>query len=143
MARKTVRVDIPINRPDDLIKLAEDLKQQHDKPEAHSPLDPAEATAMSARATLAKQKRSAAADHQAQAQRLHEEASTLLGTAPGQTSQTPDTLHHDLTGFRDALLVEHRGTEEALSAYGFNVVVGTAASPTRPASGQGGATAQA
>jgi hypothetical protein len=133
MARKTVRVDIPINRLDDLIKLAEDLQQQHDKPEAHSPLDPAEVTAMSVRAAQAKQKRSEAAGHEAQAQRLHEEASTLIGSAPGQTSETLNTLYHDLTGFRDALLVAHRGTEEALSAYGFNVVVGTAASPTRPA----------
>ena len=43
------------------------------------------------------------------------------------------SLHNDITGFRDALLVEHRGNEEALSEYGCEVSVGTAASPKRAA----------
>ena len=131
MARKTVRVDVPINSPDAMIKLAEDIKKQHDKPTANSPLKAERVEAMGERSASAKTKRAKADELEAEAGQLRNEADTLIGTAPGQTSETLNTLHNDITGFRDALLVENRGNEEALSQYGFNVVVGTAAARTR------------
>ena len=54
MARKTVRVDVPINSPDAMIKLAEDIKKQHDKPAANSPLKAERVHVMNERSTSAK-----------------------------------------------------------------------------------------
>ena len=133
MARKTVRVDVPVNSPDSLIKLAEDIIKQHAKPAANSPLKAAKVEAMGARALDAKTKREKADELEAEAGQLRDQADTLIGTAPGQTSETLSTLRNDITGFRDALLVENRGNEETLGQFGFNVVIGTAAAPTRTA----------
>ena len=131
MARKTVRVDVPINSPDAMLKLAGDIEKQHGDPEASSPLKPAKVAEMAARAVEAAKKRARADALDADAKTLRNAADVLIGTAPGQTAETPNTLYNDITGFRDALLVEHRGNEEALSGYGFDVVVGTAAGPKR------------
>ena len=87
MARKTIRVDVPINSPDAMIKLAEDIKKQHAKPEANSPLKPEKVEAMSVRTADAKSKRAKADDLEADAGRLCDEADTLIGTAPGQTQR--------------------------------------------------------
>lgn len=88
MARKTVRVDVPINSPDALIKLAEDIIIQHAKPDAGSPLKPQKVEAMGVRATEAKTKRAKADALEAEASRLRNEADTLIGTAPAPTRST-------------------------------------------------------
>jgi hypothetical protein len=54
-----------------------------------------------------------------------------LGIGEGQTATTPDTALNVITYARKQLLVAHEGNEEKLGEYGFEVVIGTAKSPTR------------
>lgn len=58
-------------------------------------------------------------------QSLHYSALSLLGIAPNQNLQTPDTLYPMVAKARDILLVKNQTNPEALSIWGFNVVVGT------------------
>jgi len=76
-------------------------------------------------------KRAQAAKLEAQAQALNAEVSNLIGTAPGQSSKTPNTLYFELCKARDLLLVVHRGQENNLETWGFKVVTGTAAAPRK------------
>ncbi|MES2571641.1 MAG: hypothetical protein V4710_16500 [Verrucomicrobiota bacterium] len=131
MARKTVRVEIPVGSPNAMIRMATELKKRHDKVGPASPLKAGDVQAMGERAEQAQAKRMQAEELEAQAGRLRGESDTLIGIAPGQSVETRGTLLHDLTGFRDLLLVENRGNEQALSEYGFEVVIGTASSPNR------------
>jgi len=64
------------------------------------------------------------------AQKARQVRDQALGTADGQTAYTKDTALNLITYARDLLLVEDEGQEEALTAYGFNVVVGSAKNPT-------------
>ena len=131
MARETVRVDVPVNSRDPWLKLAGNIKRQHENPKASSALKPARVAAMAARADDAAKERTRADELDAEAKKLRDAADVLIGTAPGQTAGKANTRCNDITGFRDALLVEHGGNEEALTGYGFEVAIGTAAGPKR------------
>ncbi len=136
MARKTIRIELPIGKPDAMVKLAKDIKKQHDQRTADgSPdeLKDVEVQEMGARAVVAEEKRGQAVLLDAQAAKLRQEAETLIGTAPGQAATTKGTLLYDITGFRDDLLSEFRDEEAALGEYGYSVVIGTAAAPQRKA----------
>lgn len=131
MARKTVRVDLPTGKPDDMIKLAQDIHGKHVAAGADSPLETAKMDKLNVALTPANAKHQSAKDLDAQAQTLRQDRDTLLGIADGQTAETPDTILNLLTYSRDALLLKYRGSEETLSQYGFKVVVGSAKSPTK------------
>ncbi|MBI3876541.1 MAG: hypothetical protein HY300_11435 [Verrucomicrobia bacterium] len=131
MARKTVKVDLPSNSPDDFIKLAKNLHDKHVADGDASPLDVDKMTLLGAATTPADSKNKTAKQLDAQAQTLRQERDGLLGTADGQTAETPGTMLNLLTYARDELLVKYRGTEEKLSEYGFNVLVGSAKGPTK------------
>lgn len=125
MARKTIRIDIPSSQPDFLIDLADGFSEAGQK--TGDPLKTeVDWKNFDARRTKARALRADAAKLSAQAEAQRAEAAVLLGVAPGQSTETEGTILHDLTGGRDLLLVKNRGNEEALSAYGFNVVLGTA-----------------
>ncbi len=67
MARKTIRIELPTSKPDAMIKLARDIKKQHDKRAADGApdkLDAAKVTAMATRATDADAKRAEASCRQ-------------------------------------------------------------------------------
>jgi hypothetical protein len=68
------------------------------------------------------------------AQKARQVRDQALGVADGQTAYTKDTALNLVTYARDELLVENEGQEEALTAYGFNGVVGSAknATPAAP-----------
>lgn len=129
MARKTIRIDLPTSKPDEMILLAEAIDTQHTKLAAASPLNDAKVKAMAARARSAREKRAQADVLDAQAQALRADAATLIGLGAGQTADTKDTLVYDVTGFRDILLTEFRGSEDELQPFGFAVVIGTARIP--------------
>ncbi|MES2570797.1 MAG: hypothetical protein V4710_12195 [Verrucomicrobiota bacterium] len=133
MARKTVRVEIPSNSPDSMITMARAIKKEHDQAGPRSRLKPERVQAMHERAEQARLKRDQAEALEAEASRLRDESDALIGLAPGQTRETAGTLLHDLTRFRDLLLLTYRGAEQTLGEYGFHVVIGTAALPTRSA----------
>jgi hypothetical protein len=129
MARKTIRIEIPTGSPDDLIKLAEDIKEHHVSLGSGAELDNSKANSPADRAVIAKAKRKKADELNSQAESLREEAATILGIAPGQTAETKDTVLYEITGLRDELLIKHRGNEQVLGEYGFNITIGTAKTP--------------
>ena len=131
MARRTIRVEIPTGKPDDLIALAKNVRTKHVADGADSPLDTDMMTTLNTKTTSAETKNASAKQHDAQAQALRQDRDTSLGLADGQTADSPDTVLNLLTYTRDALLLKFRGNEEKLSEYGFNVVVGSAKSPTK------------
>ena len=129
MARKTIKIEIPTGSPDDMITLAEGIKTRHDGLGSAATLDNDDVTAMADKAAQAKAKRKQAAELSAQAETLNLQAATLLGVAPGQSSETKDTVLFHIDGIRDELLLEHRGTEQTLGEYGFDISIGTAKTP--------------
>jgi hypothetical protein len=131
MARKTIRVTIPSGSPDNLIKLGTAIGVKNEDPKTLKKLQNIDPAALASQVAAAKAKRSEAADLEAQAQVLNEAANVILGTAPGQTNQTPGTVLYYITGARDELLSANRGNENALEPWGFSVVIGTASSPKR------------
>ena len=131
MAKKNVRVEIPIHKPDEFVKLAKNALAAHDADPANSDLSPEEAEELRTLYTQIDDIRSRSAALHAQAEALSQEAQTLMGNAKGQTVNTHGTLYFLITGIRDKLLVKFRGLEEALSKYGFNVVIGTSKKATK------------
>lgn len=129
MARRTIRIPIPAGKPDDLIKLAESIGTKHTELAANSPLDDAVADFLAASADTARKNRAEAARLTAQADALNQSAATLIGVGPGQGAETPETILFHITGIRDQLLTKHRGAEEALGDYGYQVIIGTAKTP--------------
>jgi hypothetical protein len=129
MARKTVRVDIPTGSPDDLIALTQSIVAKHIEDGAASPLDQKKMAALSATLTVAVPQNQAAKDADAVAQTARQVRDGALGIADGQTAYTVGTTLNLVTYARDQLLVTHEGEEEALTGYGFNVVVGSAKNP--------------
>jgi hypothetical protein len=122
--RKTVRMAIPYRNAEKLIALAKDILEHHAELGAGSPLtgmvNIAElATLTSESDTLLKEW----AHDFAASQSLNNVALVIIGYAPGQTSYTEGTLYYHLCMVRDCLLTAHKGTEETLSEYGFNVVI--------------------
>lgn len=131
MSRKTVRVDLPTGSPDDLIALGNAIVAKHNKDGAASPLDPAKVTKLAAALGIAGPENQAAKDADATAQKARQTRDVALGLADGQNATTRDTALNLITYARDQLLVSNEGTEQALEAYGFTVVVGSAKTPTR------------
>jgi len=125
MAKKTVRVKIPINRPEQLIKLAKQVleKLQQSLPkELEGRVDVQVFKEMLEKAINF---RKSSRQHRARAEADMQVAKQALGTAEAQTVNTNDTIYFFLTFIRDILLVIHRGNEEALGRYGYDVVVGS------------------
>ena len=130
MARKTVRVDVPTSSPESLISLGQAILKKHTADGDASPLDKDKMTKLAADLAIAVPQNQAAKDADAVAQKARQTRDGALGIADGQTAYTKDTALNLITYARDLLLVNNEGEEEALQAYGFNVVVGSAKSPT-------------
>ena len=131
MARKTVRIDVPTNSPDDLIVLGKKVLLKHTASGAVSPLDTAKMAKLQTAVTSADGNNNTAKDLDGEAQRLRQLRDTSLGVSIGQTVETRDTVLNLVTYARNQLLIANDGNEEALSGYGFNVVVGTAKNPAK------------
>jgi hypothetical protein len=58
-----------------------------------------------------------------------QQARNIYGTGKGQSINTPNTLFNTLDVIKKTLLLAFNGNEEALNAFGFDVVVGQAKSP--------------
>ena len=134
MARKTVRINVPLGNPDDLVALAESIHTKHAELKDKSPLKgltELDLDVFGENATEAGEQRSAANDHERKAQEANGRASSLIGNGPGQTQNTKGTLLFGITQIRDFLAAVNKGNEEALSGWGFDVVVGQAKSRAR------------
>lgn len=130
MARKTVRVDIPDGKPDDLLALGQSIFDKHTKDGEASPLDKDKMIGLGAALGIATPQHKAARDADAVAQKARQVRDVAMGTADGQNAQTPNTVLNLTTYARDELLLTNAGVEEGLTAYGFKVVIGSAKSPS-------------
>jgi hypothetical protein len=129
MPKKTVRAKIPVGHPEKLSDLVKDVWKRHENLGASSPFHGSTIINMTRYEQLkneAIEKRERALELYAEAQALMEESRKAFGTDIGQTINTPNTLYFMLNNIKHMLLVEHKGNEEALSPWGFNVVIGSA-----------------
>lgn len=135
MARTTIRVELPTGKPDDFVKLLEDVLAEHDRREAEtagsSPIPAKYITPLRALLAAAKPDREKAKLLARQSQELFEKSAKALGLAEGQTSRTDGTGLNLVGLIRDGLLTEYSGNENALEPFGFKVIIGTAASPKK------------
>lgn len=129
--RKTIRVDIPISSPEKTNKLAKGIlamaKEMGDK----CPIKKEVIELLGDLTEIQETNREEAARLHAKAQATTLVADTALGVASGQNINTPKTMYNTISIIKDTLLLEYRGREETLSGFGFNVVIGTAKSPTK------------
>ena len=138
MARKTIRVEIPVKKPNEFSKLLKKISEQHTTLGNASPLAnnlKVDMNDFENKRNNADQKRSDAEKLRAQSEQAMKEAQTIYGTAKGQTINTPGTLYNMVGIIRDILLVTYKDNEEELSKWGFNVVIGQARSPKRKPKG--------
>lgn len=123
---KTVSVDIPHTNSQKMEKLAANILARHAILAAGpgSPLTGQVDTALlSSQLATAKTKRTSSQLHHANAQALMQQADTALGIEQGQNIKTKGTVYYLIARVRDRLLFVHKGSEEELSTYGFNVVI--------------------
>ena len=123
MAKKIVKIDLPIEEPEEFVTLSLAFLQKHLADGATSPLNPLNMTAFQTKAEGARDLRKEAKEEHALGEEQNNQAQVLMGTAEGQTSSTPDTLYYTTTRIRDTLLAIHKVTPEHLNLWGFNVVV--------------------
>lgn len=135
MARTTIRVDLPSGSPDEMAVLIDAICKESDRLNAvqanSSPIPAALITSLKTVSASAKTDRASAKDHERQAQALYEKASTALGLAKGQSIRTEGTGLNLVAKVRTLLLGLNMGKENALEPFGFTVVVGSAAAPTK------------
>jgi len=131
MARKTVRINVPLGNPDDLVSLAESIHAKHTELKDKSPLKGLTDLDMDdfgENVTEADEQRTNAKDFERKAQEANGKASGIIGVGPGNTRNTKGTLLFGITQIRDFLAAVNKGNEEALNGWGFEVVVGQAKS---------------
>jgi hypothetical protein len=131
MARRTIRVEIPFCKPEELTKLGQDILVMTHETGGHNPLDPAKVAKLQAAVDLALNSNSQAKSLDAQAQVARQKRDTTLGIAKGQNASSPDTVLNLVSYVRDQLLLANENSEEVLGQYGFNIVISTAKSPSR------------
>lgn len=134
MSRKTIRVEIPISRTDEFSKLLKAIVAQHQSLGNNSPLKNIpnlDMNVFDGNRTDADAKRTKSEKLKAESEDLMLQANTVYGKAEGQDIQSPGTLYNLVAIIRDILLLVYKGNEEALSQWGFKVVLGQAKSPVR------------
>lgn len=134
MARKNVKVKIPISKPDVFLAQGEVLDKKNIELGEGSPLKPFNMVEYHDKLLEAIDYRAQAKALRAQSESLMQRANTIIGVADGQTSEIEGTLYYFMTMFRDQLLITYRGNEEELEVWGFDVVVSSNVShpPTEP-----------
>lgn len=124
-------MDIPRYSPDKLIALNELIIERHEELGDDSPLKQLDMDWVKNNTQQAKELRSQAQMKHAKAEALNERARALLGIDKGQDSNTSGTIYYEDTRIRNLLLLVHKGIEEQLSTYGFNVVISLSKMPKR------------
>lgn len=135
MAKPTVRVKIHRNHPAKFIGLMKEIIEKHEELGASSPLNSSGLIDMAdfkAKVLQAEAFRNESIQHRAAAEARMSQARQILGTGNGQTSYHEGTLYFMLEVIKKFLLIKHSGSEEELSEYGFEVVLGTAKGIGRP-----------
>jgi len=123
MPRKNVRVFIPKNSPDKLIELNKRIIERHEQLGEDSPLKELDMDTVKNKTFRAVEIRDEAARLHGQAEALNEEARQLLGMDIDQNSYTEGTVYNLDILIRNRLLLVYMNREEAMSTFGFNVVI--------------------
>lgn len=124
MGRKTIRVNLPVDEPDETNTLCDRILEKHTALGASSPLTGLfDMTDFGTKLTFCKDNRKLAAKKDGESQKKFNEAAKLCGIAEGQNKQTEGTLYVFVLAIRDYLLIKFRDTPESLSEWGFAVVV--------------------
>lgn len=134
MAKKTVKAEIPIRKLDEFDKLCKKIIDKNQQLGNNSPLKNFPKVSMvqfGSNQSEASGNRLQSENLRAQSENKMLLAHTTYGMAKGQSVDTPGTLYNNVSIIRDFLLSYYDGDEEALSEWGFNIVIGTAKSPTK------------
>jgi hypothetical protein len=132
-----VKIDIPDDSSEGLLDLADDIIEHHEElllTPGGSPLTgEVDMLDYKTKVTAARVLLNDARVNEDLAQSKNNQAIVIIGYGEGQTAEVPDTLYWFHTGIRDYLLRKFEGTEEVLSEWGFEVVLGSHLSPGRHA----------
>jgi hypothetical protein len=144
MARKTVKIEVPIGNSDEMIKLAKSVSKKHQTWQGASsaanppvplpvgsPLAKYDMNDFSSKTLQSEANKTEARDLEKKSQAKNKEASLIIGSGDGQSKDTKGTLYNYLTRMRDTLLDYYDDNEEMLGQWGFKVVTGQAKSPVR------------
>jgi len=126
MSRRTTHVKVNPNLSKSFLELCEAIIARHNQLGAASPFADGSIINMTDytdRATRARQKREEALELYAAAEAAMYESRQLIGATPGQTVLTEGTLYNQTINAKKILLVLNRQNPEALSPWGFDVVV--------------------
>lgn len=123
MGKRNIEIDIPRNKPDDLMHLGENILLKHNALEGDSPLDAAKMTAMGGLITQARAKKKEAGGKHASGEKINEQMRNTLGIDKGQNKRTKGTPYRHILGMRDDLLYANKENEQALEEYGYTVVI--------------------
>jgi hypothetical protein len=120
MSRKNVRVVIPKNA-DELIALGESIEAKHTADGASSPLNGLDMATFSTKLAAAKAKNNEQKQKHRDAEMATEERDDLLGRKKDQSTSTDGTVLNIVARSRDILLGLHKGNEQQLGQWGFDV----------------------
>lgn len=126
MARKNVRVDIPVGNVDDTLRLGKKIIDKHQEldADAGSPLTGSvDMDAFTDLHTEAVENRTpAVADYQ-QKQAWNDQALNIIGIGAGQTLQNKGTVYWYINRVHKYLKMKFKNNEEQASLWGFDVVI--------------------
>ena len=122
-----MRVNIPSN-PDQLIQLAQRIKDKHTADGAASPLASLNMAEMGAKTTTADTENKQAAKSRRDAEKATQNRDLALGVGAG-TAGTVDTY---VRSVRDVLLGIHKGNEQKLGDWGFEIDTSARPAPKPP-----------
>ena len=126
-ANKNMRVNIPTN-PEQLIKLAQQIKDKHAADGATSPLAGLNMADMSTKTTTADTENKQAAKSRRDAEKSTQNRDLALGVGAG----TAGTVDAYVRSARDILLGINKGNEQKLGDWGFEVDTSARPAPKPP-----------
>ncbi len=124
MAREFITALIPRNKPDDTLKLLDDIIERNTLLGVDSPIaNDFDFVALAAMSDSIRTLRTLAGKAESVSQTKNRESLLLLGIAPGQNLQSTGTLKVIITKIKAILRAKYDVAPERLSVWGFNVVV--------------------
>lgn len=117
------RIVIPYNKVDTFIALCKAIETRHTELGANSPLDAGMMTAFSSRLSQAVALRKKAREMRSLAQSRFEASRQSMGLNKAQGARAEGTLYNLLCKVRDLLNIHYRENPDAVSEWGFKVVV--------------------
>ena len=125
MARRTVRIKINRHKIGQIISNSSLILKKHNELADDSPLKIFDMRKFETDLENAIIFRKEAMELKRRSETLMEEARRLVGVDTGQTSLDQGTILNTMHSIRDLLKLLNKGHEEALGAWGFDVVVGS------------------